>query len=360
MEAFSPDRPSSGRTPAAFSPTRRSATSSASSSPGTGSPRGRTARSGPKRRSIPEMLGKTFESLMAAPDRKTTGAFYTPQSLVEQLTTSALVSAMSAKGVPAESIIGALAGELPSVDHRRRILDVSERLCVLDPACGSGAFLVHFLERLASLRIHLGESRPIHVVRREILTRSIFGVDVNPTAVWLCELRLWLSMAIENPERNPAKVAPLPNLDRNIRIGDSLAGGSFAVSNGAPQPARITSLRARYSRTVGRRKKVLARMLDQLERDCAVGALDRSVIRLTNERRELLGAVRSPDLFGERRVAAAVQASSCRSCGNPPAPRSRRGAHFYAAVRFPSHSTHSSRTSVPAEASISSSEIHHG
>ena len=249
----------------------------------------------------PEMLGKTFESLMAAPDRKTTGAFYTPQSLVEQLTTSALVSAMTSKGVPADRIIGALAGELPSTDYRRRILDVSGRLRVLDPACGSGAFLVHFLERLAALRIHLGESLPVHVVRREILTRSIFGVDVNPTAVWLCELRLWLSMAIENPERNPNKVAPLPNLDRNIRIGDSLAGGSFAGSNGMPPSARITSLRARYSRTVGRKKKVLARMLDQLERDCALAALSRTVVRLTSERRELLGAVRSPDLFGERR-----------------------------------------------------------
>ena len=268
----------------------------------------------------PEMLGKTFESLMAAPDRKTTGAFYTPQSLVEQLTTSALVSAITARDVPAESVIGALAGELPSTHHRKLILEASERLRVLDPACGSGAFLVHLLERLASLRIHLGESRPIHVVRREILTRSIFGVDVNPTAVWLCELRLWLSMAIENPERNPALVAPLPNLDRNIRIGDSLAGGSFAESNGMPQPARITSLRARYTRTVGRRKKVVARMLDQLERACAVGALDRTVARLTTERRELLGAVRSPDLFGERRrIAPAIvrQLSelreSCRS-----------------------------------------------
>jgi hypothetical protein len=255
----------------------------------------------------PEMLGKTFESLMAAPDRKTTGAFYTPQSLVEQLTTSALVSAITAKDLPAESVIGALAGELPSAHHRKLILEASERLRVLDPACGSGAFLVHLLERLASLRIHLGEPRPVHVVRREILTQSIFGVDVNPTAVWLCELRLWLSMAIENPERNPALVAPLPNLDRNIRIGDSLAGGSFAESNGMPQPSRITSLRARYSRTVGGRKKVVARMLDQLERACAVGALDRTVARLTNERRELLCAVRSPDLFGERRrVAPAV------------------------------------------------------
>jgi N-6 DNA Methylase/Eco57I restriction-modification methylase len=251
----------------------------------------------------PEMLGKTFESLMAAPDRKTTGAFYTPQALVEQLTTSALASAISAVGVPEKSVIGALAGELPSTDHRRRILAATERLRVLDPACGSGAFLVHLLERLAALRVHLGESRPIHAVRRDILTRSIFGVDVNPTAVWLCELRLWLSMAIENPERDPMRVTPLPNLDRNIRLGDSLAGGSFHGLDNLPRPARITSLRARYSRTVGRRKKIVGRMLDQLERDCAIGVLSAAIVRLTLERRELLGAVRSPDLFGERRHA---------------------------------------------------------
>jgi Eco57I restriction-modification methylase/N-6 DNA Methylase len=268
----------------------------------------------------PEMLGKTFESLMAAPDRKTTGAFYTPQTLVEQLTTSALASAIGARGIPAESIAGALGGELPSVDHREKILEASEQFRVLDPACGSGAFLVHFLERLAALRIHLGDPRPVHVVRREILTRSIFGVDVNPTAVWLCELRLWLSMAIENPERNPMRVAPLPNLDRNIRVGDSLAGGSFSASNGIPQSKRITLLRARYSRTVGRRKRIVARMLDQLERDCAVAALDRSIVGLTHERRELIVAARSPDLFGERRRAIPLVArrladlrASCRS-----------------------------------------------
>jgi len=268
----------------------------------------------------PEMLGKTFESLMAAPDRKTTGAFYTPQTLVEQLTTSALASAIGARGISAERIAATLGGELPSVDHRKKILEASEQLRVLDPACGSGAFLVHFLERLAALRIHMGDPRPVHVVRREILTRSIFGVDVNHTAVWLCELRLWLSMAIENPERNPMKVTPLPNLDRNIRVGDSLAGGSFAVSNGIPQSKQITLLRARYSRTVGRRKRIVARMLDQLERDCAVAALDRSIVGLTHERRELIVAARSPDLFGERRRAMPLVArqladlrTSCRS-----------------------------------------------
>ena len=217
----------------------------------------------------PEMLGKAFEGLMAPPDRKTTGAFYTPQILVEQLTTSALTSG-------------------------------TQNVRVLDPACGSGAFLVHIMERLAALRIHLGDSRPLHLVRREILTRSIFGVDVNPTAVWLCELRLWLSTAIQDPERDPMQVTALPNLDRNIRVGDSLAGGSFHESHVIPRPARIAAARARYARAVGPRKIAAARSLDKLERECAIASLDSELSRLNHSRREIIGTLRSPDLFGQR------------------------------------------------------------
>lgn len=251
----------------------------------------------------PEMLGKAFESLMAAPDRKTSGAFYTPQALVYQLATSALASALSTTGVPEGAVVAALAGEIPAPRIRERLLAATACLRVLDPACGSGAFLVHIMERLAALRVHLGESRCVHEIRREILTRSIFGVDVNSTAVWLCELRLWLSMAIEDPERDPMKVTALPNLDRNIRVGDSLAGGSFAQGLATLRPARITALRARYARTVGRRKRVFARMLDRVERDCALRFVDMDVVRLTHARREILTSLRSRDLFGERRGA---------------------------------------------------------
>jgi methylase of polypeptide subunit release factors len=251
----------------------------------------------------PEMLGKAFESLMTPPDRKNSGAFYTPQALVEQLVTSALASGLSTSDLPQAETVIALAGEIPSPEIRRRLLDASSRVRVLDPACGSGAFLVHIMERLAALRLHLGESRPVHAIRRDILTRSIFGVDVNPTAVWLCELRLWLSMAIEDPERDPMKVAALPNLDRNIRVGDSLAGGAFNGSDIIPRPARISSLRARYARTVGRRKTVFARMLDRVERECAMRGLEKEIARLVHSRRETLRALRGRDLFGERPVA---------------------------------------------------------
>ena len=248
----------------------------------------------------PEMLGKAFESLMAAPDRKTTGAFYTPQILVEQLTTSALASGIRSDEIDPAVVASALAGEIPAPDDREKLLRATQSLRVLDPACGSGAFLVHIMERLAALRVHLGDSRPIHLIRREILTRSIFGVDINPTAVWLCELRLWLSTAIQDPERDPMKVTALPNLDRNIRVGDSLAGGSFHESHVVPRPTRIATARARYTRAVGPRKLAAARVLDRLERECAIASLDSEIIRLAHARREMIGALRSPDLFGQK------------------------------------------------------------
>jgi hypothetical protein len=226
----------------------------------------------------PEILGKTFEALMAAPDRKTSGAFYTPQALVEDVTTHALDSLLDSRN-PIETLRG---------------------IKVLDPACGSGAFLVHTLERIAALRKENGEPGSNAEIRRRVLTSSIFGVDLNPMAVWLCELRLWLSIVIESDETDPMRIAPLPNLDRHIRVGDSLAGGSFDVRDYPGNGKKIVSLRARYTRAVGARKRTLARALDRLERTAAIEILERERVRFSADRRELLIAVRARDLFGDR------------------------------------------------------------
>jgi hypothetical protein len=242
----------------------------------------------------PEILGKTFEALMAAPDRKTSGAFYTPQDLVEDVTGHALASLS---------------------DNGARI-DALRRIKVLDPACGSGAFLVHMLERIAALRREHGESGSIADIRRRVLTSSIFGVDLNPMAVWLCELRLWLSIVIESDDVDPMRIAPLPNLDRHIRVGDSLAGGAFDDRGTLPSGSKIVSLRARYVRAIGPRKRTLARTLDRLERSAAIDVLMRARIRLSAERREILIALRSRDLFGDRHapeVETRVRLASIRS-----------------------------------------------
>ena len=134
-----------------------------------------------------------------------------------------------------------------------------------------------------------------------MLARSIFGVDLNPTAVWLCELRLWLSVVIESDENDPMRVPTLPNLDRNIRTGDALVGSPFAtdpsVMVGGP---RVVVLRQRYVRASGTRKQNLARSLDREERCRVLSQTDREIRYAQFARGELLAAQRARDLFGQR------------------------------------------------------------
>ena len=249
----------------------------------------------------PEMLGRAFESLMAAGERKASGAFYTPQPLVEHVTAQSLAAALERPGAaPRDAVQAALRGEAVPAAVRRTLLDQARRLRVLDPACGSGAFLVHVLERLAALRLSLGEPGSVAGVRREALTRSIFGVDVNPTAVWLCELRLWLSVVIESGEADPLQVPALPNLDRNVRVGDSLLGGAFDAGADAAAGRRLAALRERYARASGPRKAALLARVSAAERASAVADLDARIARLAGRRREAVLVARARDLFGER------------------------------------------------------------
>jgi methylase of polypeptide subunit release factors len=248
----------------------------------------------------PELLGKAFESLMASRDRRDSGTYYTPHALVSRVTRAALVEALALPGLGDGDLAAILDGA--PVDFttacvlRQRALD----LTILDPACGSGAFLVHALEELTRLLIRCQDARGSVAIRRALLTRSIFGVDINPTAVWLCELRLWLAVVIEHDETDPMRIPPLPNLDRHIRVGDALAGDTFTETAIAPGGARIARLRARYARASGSRKRTLERELDRAERAHARAVLDASIARCGAARRALLAAWRGRDLFGDR------------------------------------------------------------
>jgi hypothetical protein len=257
----------------------------------------------------PEMLGRAFESLMAARERRTTGAFYTPQPLVEHVTAAALATALGGDDLAAEAA-AALRGETVPAEARDELRARLARLRVLDPACGSGAFLVHALERMAALAAALGDPRPTAETRRGLLTRSVFGVDVNPTAVWLCELRLWLSVVIEGDERDPSRVPPLPNLDRHVRVGDSLAGGHFGDDLAAAALGRgVRRLRDRYARATGARKRALADALERAERGATLARLGREIAALSAERAEIVRHARARDLFDARRGLARGEAA---------------------------------------------------
>jgi hypothetical protein len=246
----------------------------------------------------PEILGRAFESLMAASERRVTGAFYTPLALVTRVADAALEEVLVRRGAAPGILEQLVRGVALDQGTRFALERALEDLRVLDPACGSGAFLVHATERLVQLRALAGDDRSRTTIRRQVLTASIFGVDINPTAVWLCELRLWLSLVIDHAD-DPASIPPLPNLDHNIRCGDTLMGGDFSLST--PPPGGASILRSRYARATGARKRSLARALDRTERASLVRWLDARLAQVKEQRRSLLMAARGRDLFGDRR-----------------------------------------------------------
>ena len=116
----------------------------------------------------PEMLGKVFESLMAEDERASSGSFYTPRCIVDVLVERAI-------------------HEWCGRDEGPKLLQRLEAIAIVDPACGSGAFLLSALQTIEKM-ISAITGKPAD--RQAIVERSLFGVDLKPEAVRLCELRL--------------------------------------------------------------------------------------------------------------------------------------------------------------------------
>ncbi|MFO7894502.1 MAG: N-6 DNA methylase [Longimicrobiales bacterium] len=165
----------------------------------------------------PEVLGRVFEGLMAPEARSDTGSFYTPAPVVDRVVKEAVATYVAGRVPEADPavVVEGRAAALPA-PTRYRVRKSLERVRVLDPACGSGAFLLGALRRLSTAAAPLSD-RPRGEIRREIVATGLHGVDLLDDAALLCSLRLWLALS-EDDDR----VRPLPNLDRRIRQGDAL------------------------------------------------------------------------------------------------------------------------------------------
>jgi hypothetical protein len=188
----------------------------------------------------PEELGSVYESLLelvpqVAKDgrqftfatgaetkgnaRKTTGSYYTPDSLVQVLLDSAL-----------EPVIADTIAKNP-----RNAAEGLLGLAIVDPACGSGHFLLAAARRLAAhvARLQANGTPSAAEYRhalRQVVGRCIFGVDLNPMAVELCKVALWME-AVE-PGR------PLSFLDSHIQNGNALLGTTpELMAKGIPDAA---------------------------------------------------------------------------------------------------------------------------
>ncbi len=276
----------------------------------------------------PEILGRVFEGLMAPGERGDTGSFYTPAPVVDRVVREAVAAYVAGSCSPAEarSVVQGSGASLPA-EARYRVQGALERIRVLDPACGSGAFLLGALHRVA---VSLGgvSERADGDVRRQVVARSLHGVDLLDDAALLCSLRLWLALSADDD-----RVRPLPNLDRRIRQGDALVDpldlGTLAIpGDGHPEwhPLRDPELR-RALRAV---EPAARRYLDSApeDRTRARGQLDRVEGRLarrwvegarqahTHRLRSLRARAEDRDLFGQVPTSARQAAAAAERVGN--------------------------------------------
>ena len=210
------------------------------------------------------VLGKIFEKINGYKD----GAVFTPASITNFICKETLERGVVSKlneriGCQCQTIIE-LKNHIPSFGLRKTS-DVINELCVCDPAVGSGHFLVSALNRLIAIKAELGvlldeddqpltytynigvsEDDELEIKRGNqhfsykkgvddltriqkalfhekvaIISHCLFGVDLNPKSVDICQLRLWIEL-LKNAYYDGDKLVTLPNIDINIKQGDSL------------------------------------------------------------------------------------------------------------------------------------------
>lgn len=228
----------------------------------------------------PEMLGKVFENLLEINDRKSKGAFYTPREIVHYMCQESLINYLTntlqieEEAIREFILYGDFMKDEDTVKERRqgnggmyisenlykldangkvvvnRLKDMDEALKnvrVADPAVGSGAFLLGMLNEIVRARQNVSAymaitmnaydtrmmyqmDRSPHNLKYETIKNCIFAADIEPSAVDIAQLRLWLSLVIDdeiNPNAQSAldghkNPLPLPNLESNILCGNSL------------------------------------------------------------------------------------------------------------------------------------------
>jgi len=190
----------------------------------------------------PQMIGYVYESLANVAeeiyDRNDMGIFYTPRVEVDFMVRRTIAEFLAkhlddvSREIIYDFVFDAEKEKSGKFFTERRmwytLKDVLENLSIVDPACGSGAFLVGHLIALTELYKevykNIGLQRKDFDIKKGIIGKSLYGVDVMPWAVHAAELRLWLQLIVEvDLKPKDLKTRPLlPNLNMNLRAGDSL------------------------------------------------------------------------------------------------------------------------------------------
>jgi len=223
----------------------------------------------------PEMLGKIFEELVTG--RHESGSYYTPKPIVSFMGQEAIKNYLQNSTAESESAIAMFVEQRQARPLRnpKAILSALEEVKICDPACGSGAYLLGMLHELLDLQhalfaTHEVDPKTSYQAKLGIIQYNVYGVDLDPFAVNIARLRLWLSLIIEYDGDSPP---PLPNLDFKIEVGDSLTAP-------APKPVqaelfrqdyieRYFDLKAAYLQAHSEQKTLLKQQINSLKTQIA-------------------------------------------------------------------------------------------
>ena len=217
------------------------------------------------------MLGKLFEETVN--ERHSNGAYYTPRPVVAFMCREAIKGYLSGKGIT--SLDDAKIADL--VDQRNpdaitpmqapEIYEAVKNIKAVDPACGSGAFLLGMLQEILALNDslfragHTAES--LYRQKLDIITNNIYGTDKDALAVSTAMLRLWLSLAVDYDGDGPPD--PLPNLDLKLVAGDAIAGPDpqqFDLTLASIVNSGLRDDIAAYTTAQGQQKATLKQRVD--------------------------------------------------------------------------------------------------
>ena len=168
----------------------------------------------------PEMLGRIFENLLE--DNKDKGAFYTPKEIVDYMCRESIIAYLL-NDIPERShtlirrFVETFDASKLNADQRLYIRKKLQAVKICDPAIGSGAFPMGLVNLLSKLYVAMKSDTDTAKMKRHIMERNIYGVDIEKGAVDIARLRFWLAMIVE--EKEPI---PLPNLHFKIMQGNSL------------------------------------------------------------------------------------------------------------------------------------------
>jgi len=207
----------------------------------------------------PEMLGKVFEESVIA--RKEKGAYYTPRHIVSFMCREALKNSLKAKceitnvSEKVDALVDKRSTDLLAEKDSLEIYKALYSLKVLDPAVGSGAFIVGMMLEIVEIYKLIGEKlerdhpyiaknklanpHDVYLLKKQIIQNNLYGVDIEEFATNIARLRLWLSLAVDFPIEfknrdefieKSHKIEPLPNLLYKIKKGDSLLANYGGVS----------------------------------------------------------------------------------------------------------------------------------